>query len=135
MFTGNIEYIRHIYKVDKALASYTVYGLTDVSNPERIKFSPFIRLEPFRGKSNTSGANLILRGRDVTRWAKKTITGLRPTIHDSIYYGDNKENSKSLLLFQISDSGETLIVDYFNGFYPYNSNMLNELIRNHKFYY
>ena len=135
MFTGKIEYQRHIYKVEKVLPSYTVYGLVDVSNTERIKMSGFVRLEPFRGKSNTLGASRILRGYEGARWAKKTITGLRPTTKDGVYYGDHKNGCKNLLLFQVSESGDTLIIDYFNGFYPFNPTMCFDLIQNHKFYY
>lgn len=135
MFTGNIEYIRHIYKVEKVLPSYTVFGLVDVSNTERIKIPSFLRIEPFRLNTNTHGTSLILRGREYAKWASKTITGLRPTTKDGVYFGTHTNNLPNLMLFQISECGDTLIIDYFNGFYPSSPRKCFGLIENHRFYY
>lgn len=134
MFTGSPEYIRHIYQVDKVLKSYTVYSLKSASDSSRIKLTPSVRLEPFRGKSNTSGVSVLLRDREPHRWAKNTLTGLRPTSCKSVYYGDHiNGNQKNLMLFKLTDNSRTLIVDYFNGFYPNHKGILDAIIQNHNF--
>jgi len=134
MFTGKLEYIRLIYKVERRLKSYTIFGLIKASSTQRIKISTFVRLEQFRGKSE-QGANLILRGRDATKWAAKTITGLRPTNTKRVFYGDNKDGNKNLMLFQFSDNEDTMIIDYFNGFYPFNPSILHKMVQDYQFYF
>jgi hypothetical protein len=81
------------------------------------------------------GANLILRAHNGKKWADKTITGLRPTEIHNVYYGDHNNGQKNLILFQFSDDEEHLVIDYFNGFYPFNPTMSNDLINNHSFSY
>lgn len=135
MFTGNIEYSRQIYKVDKVLKSYTVFRLVSVVDSKTIKLGVLVRLEPFRGKSNSTGANRFLRSHNGNKWADKTITGLRPTEINNVFYGDHNNGQKNLLLFQFSKDGEHLVIDYFNGFYPFNPTTANELISNHSFLY
>jgi hypothetical protein len=132
MFTGTPEHIRHFYEVENVLKSYTVYSLKNVSDSNRIKLTGLVRLEPFRGKSNTSGVRILLRGRERNRWAKNSLTGLRPTSMESVFYGDHLINGKkSLLLFRLEDNSRVLIIDYFNGFYPNHMGILNAMIQNH----
>lgn len=134
MFTGTPEYIRHIYQVDKVLRSYTVYSLKEVSDSSRVKLSDLVRLEPFRGKSHTSGVCVLLRDREPNRWSKNSLTGLRPTDRNAVYYGDHVNgNQKSLILFKLVNNSTKMIVDYFNGFYPNHKGILAAIIQHHNF--
>lgn len=129
MFAGKPEYQQLIYKVEKLLKSYTVYELISDDQPQRRKLSERIRIEPFQGKSNTTGIDAILRGREATRWAKNTITGLRPTHQKNVFYGDCKTNGKKeLILFRFDDDRTQLVIEYYHGFYPNTPKILFDLI-------
>ena len=136
MVTG-IDYIRHIYKVDRVLKSYTIYELQSVSQRQkntRPLLSHILRIEPFRGKSNATGIEELLRLREPSRWAEKSLTGLRATIKSRVFRGDQNNGLKNLLLIQLSESRDLVVIDYFRGFYPHNPQVLNDLILTHKFY-
>ncbi|MEQ8553415.1 MAG: hypothetical protein RIC06_22455 [Cyclobacteriaceae bacterium] len=130
MFTGSPEYIRHVYKVNRALKSYTIYELVKVSDPGRIKLPEFVRIEPFRGKSNTSGVDYLLRGRESNKWANNTLTGLRNTSKGFVYYGDRKEgNKKNFLVIKLD--GQSMIIDYYNSFYPGHPGIRDSITNNY----
>lgn len=129
MSSQGYDYIRHIYKVEKVLSSYTIYGLVEASNTLCIKLSTFVRLERFRGNPKESSLQLLLRGRDATKWASRSITGLYPILQTNLFYGAHKTNgSKNLLVINIYD--DTMVIDYFNGFYPRNNQALGHIIDN-----
>ncbi len=132
MYTGNIEYIRFEFKEVKRLKSYTVYCQDWSCRVNRIPST--IRLEPFRGLSDSTGITHYLRAKEPTRWAEKTLSGIRPIEVKNASYSDLRTgNKKELLLCQFSDGGDQLVIDYFRGFYPKYPAIREDIIRNHKF--
>jgi len=126
---------RLYYKVEKVLKSYTVYGIANVSNNERIKISNFIRFEPLRVKTKGIDNTFVLKAREGTKWATTGFVWLRPTLKNNVFYGVHKNEDHSLLLIQLSNDKSCLVLDYFNESYPNNLVMNLEFIQNHKFYY
>lgn len=140
MVTG-IEYRRHIYKVDNVLTSYTIYKLQRVLNQELVSVKDtnsllpsLVRVEPYEGRSNATGIKHMLRGRNVSKWAKNILTGLRPTIKEGVYYGDHFTGKKNFLVIHFSENRETLVIDYFRGFNPDYPRFRENLISQHKFH-
>lgn len=131
---GNVpDYIRHIYKVERELKSYTTYTIDEVKG-SKILLTDLIRIETFRGRSNTHGIDVYLRLRNTSNWSKcSLVTGLRPISKKGVYYGDCitphviGNEKKSLLLFRYSSCGKYLFIDVFRDFYPYHKGQLINL--------
>jgi hypothetical protein len=116
--TGNVEIIRHSYKVERAKKVYTVYQL--VKPQQKIELTDLIRIEKFRKYSNGSGFDHYLRLRNTTNWkTSEQVTGLFKTECPNIFYGDRiHSGKKNLLVFQFSKEPERLIIDYYKAYYP-----------------
>jgi hypothetical protein len=134
---GNANYFRHVYKLDRALKSYSVYQL-DKEHTATNLITDTLRIEEYRNKSRTTNIKDYLRLRATTNWkTSKQVTGLRP--HTSqIYYGDRKKNgketaNKSLLIFQFHKDRTILITDVFRSYYPLNKGMLGNILEGHKY--
>lgn len=147
MVTG-IEYRRHIYKVGKSLKSYTIYELETVQNVASgiltlsdALLPQAVRIELYRNKGNSYGITECLRGRNDKRWAKNAsdglFTGLRPMQFGNesrtVFRADDNSGNKSLLLVQVLEDIDTLVIDYFRGFYPFNPQVLKDLMNIHRF--
>lgn len=139
MQTGNkITYVRHIYKVSKELKSYTVYELVEVKHSDKL-LTDIIRIEPFLNYSKANNFNDYLRIKDKSNWKHSNlITGVKPTSSKGLFYGDcAKPNiigntKKSLLLFYFDNDKRTLIIDVFRDYYPYNSHLLENQLKQFK---
>jgi hypothetical protein len=131
---GNVpNYVRHVYKVERELKSYTIYVIDEVKGSKML-LTDLIRIETFRGKSNTHGIDVYLRLRDNSNWSKcSLVTGLRPISKEGVYYGDCNtphvigNEKKTLLLFRYSPCGKYLFIDVFSDFYPYEREQLYNL--------
>lgn len=128
------DFVRHIYLRSDVLNSYDKYTISNRLEIGKTKLSDLIRLEPFKGKSNATGINTYLRTTEGGKWAKKPITGLRPHKKKFVFYGDHLVRKKSLLIIQYSEDRKTLIIDYFNSFYPLNPTLRTELLNNHDYF-
>jgi len=127
--TGNVEIIRHSYKVERAKKVYTVYQL--VEPQQKTELTELIRIEKFRMFSNGSGFDDYLRLRNTNNWQTcEQVTGLFKTDYPGLYYGDRMHSGKkNLLIFQFSNDCELLIIDYYKGYYPKNNDLNNILIK------
>ncbi len=127
------DYIRHTYKVKNELKSYTVYELDEVTGNKNL-LTDIIRIEQFQRKSLTTRVDDYLRLRTTKNWStSELITGLRPTIKDSLFYGDwrkveNKNPIKTLLMFSYSENKKILFIDVYRGFYPHYIETLQNII-------
>lgn len=130
---GNANYFRHVYKLDRALKSYSVYQLDKENTPTNL-LTDILRIEEFRNKSNATNIKDYLRLRTSSNWkTSEQVTGLRP-FKDQIFYGDRKENDKkSLLIFQFNKDRTILFIDVFRAFYPFNRGMLGNILKGHKY--
>ncbi|OFY96734.1 MAG: hypothetical protein A3K10_15715 [Bacteroidetes bacterium RIFCSPLOWO2_12_FULL_31_6] len=134
MNTGNVNFVRHTYQVSKELKSYTVYQIVEVKNNTNL-LTDLIRIEPFLNKSKATNFNDYFRIYNKSSWAKSDlITGLIPTSTKHLFFGDCKKpslignTSKSLLLFYFVPNSNQLIIDVFTDYYPYNDNLLINLL-------
>jgi hypothetical protein len=128
------DYIRHVYKVDRELKSYSIFKFVEVERSKNL-LTDVVRIEPHRGMSNTKGAKDYLRLRDTSNWSKcSLITGLRQSKNKNIYYGDcdrpgligNK--AKTLLLFRFSEYRKHLEIFVYRDFYPFRKGLLQSII-------
>lgn len=131
--TGNAQYFRHVYKLDRALKTYSVYQLDKEHTPTNL-LTDILRIEEYRNKSGATGIKDYLRLRTSTNWkTSEQVTGLRP-FKEQIYYGDRKRNGKkSLLIFQFNNDRSRLYIDVFRAFYPFNKGMLQNTLKGHKY--
>ncbi len=131
---GNAQFIRHIYKVEKALKTYTVYQLDTVQQGTN-QLTEKLRIEQYRGYSASTGITHYLRLRDTGNWDScEKVTGLRPCTRPNVYHGNRKKGVKSLLVFQFSQDGQTLIIDVFRAFYPNHRGILSKILNNHQYH-
>ena len=130
---GNASYFRHVYKLDRALKSYSVYQLDQEHTPNNL-LTDVLRIEQYRNKSGATGIKDYLRLRTSSNWkTSEQVTGLRP-FTANIFYGDRKKDGKkSLLIFQLNSDRTTLFIDVFRAFYPFNKGMLENILKGHKY--
>lgn len=128
------DYIRHRYKLSKVLKTYTVYELTNSEGNINL-LAQTIRIEQFQNKSNAKNINEYLRLRTTNSWAtSEMVTGLKFTTKEGLFYGDKrtldkeKNLKKHLLIFTFSKDRQTLFIDYYRGFYPFQSAILQNII-------
>lgn len=125
---SEVEFARFKFQLIHRVKTYSVFEVYEKENGNPNKLTDVIRIEQFRGKSNSFGIDSYLRLRDCSAWSKCTIvTGLR-FYQDGSYYGDDRRGEKSLILFHFLNDGKTLIVDYFSSFYPYSPQLKYLLI-------
>lgn len=116
---SEVEFTRYIFQEVHKVQTYTVYELAELEQGKRNRLAETVRIEQYRNKSNATGIDYYFRIKDATAWAKSTqITGMR-FYKNGAYYGDDRRTGKSLILFNLLDDGKTLVVDYFNAFYPF----------------
>ncbi len=128
------DYTRHIYKVDKALKTYTVYQLISVENGTT-QLTEKLRIENYRGYSEATGIKDYLRLRDTGSWSScEKVTGLRPYGKSEVFHGNRMKGKKSLLIFQFSIDRQTLIIDVFRAFYPFNKGILLQILKTHSYH-
>ena len=137
--TGNTpQYIRHIFKVNNVLQTYSVYQIDEVTGTKNL-LTDTIRIEKYFGKSNALNIDHYLRLRTTTNWTtSEKVTGLRPTIIKDLFHGnrltvnpEGKQN-KTLLLFIFSNDRQTLIIDVYRGFYPNHKGILQNIVNTYK---
>ena len=141
MKTGNYSYSRHIYYLTlDTFKTFKQYSLAIVIKGEKI-LPDIIRIESDQKKHKGKGFNKWLRIIDNEIKYKSTlVTGLRPTVKQNVFEGnkrkvlDNKIKPECLILIQYSNDYKTAVIDFFNGFYPYNPIALKQTILNHKYY-
>jgi len=115
---SEVEFVRYIFREIHKVKSYTVFELVELEHGKTNKLAETVRIEQFRNKSNAKDIDFYFRVRDCSNWQKCTkITGLRE--YKGGYYGDDRRTGKSLILFNLLEDGKTLVVDYFNAFYPF----------------
>jgi len=138
MNTGNENFVRHIYQVNKELKSYTIYQLVEVKKNTNL-LTDLIRIEPFLNKSRANNFNDYFRIRNNSSWQKSNlITGLKPTTTKGLFFGDCSKvgiignTKKSLLLFYYVPNTNQLIIDVFTDYYPYNDYLLQNLLKEFK---
>ena len=97
---GNANYFRHVYILDKALKSYSIYQL-DRNQTSSNLLTDILRIEVYRQKSKATNIEHYLRLRTTNNWSKcEQVTGLRK-YSNQIYYGDRrKAGRKSLLIMK-----------------------------------
>lgn len=117
--SSEVEFARYIFREVHKVQTYTVYELSELEQGKRNQLAKTVRIEPYRNKSNAVNIDYYFSIKDATAWVKSTqLTGLR-LYKDGAYYGDDGRTAKSLILFHLLDYGKTLVVDYFNSFYPF----------------
>ena len=116
--TGNVQLVRHIYKVERAKKVYTVYQLEPSTQTPQL--TDLIRIEQFRKFSKGTGFDDYLRLKNTTNWAKsEMVTGLKKTNNSNLFFGDRMHlGRKNLIIFKFSKNREALLVDYYKGYYP-----------------
>lgn len=140
MKTGNANFVRHIYEVNKELKSYTVYKLVDEvesNNPKLL--TDIIRIEPYMNLSRATDFNLYFRIRDQSNWQKcSAITGVKPTQNKDLFFGDCAKpyligcTKQSLILFYFENNSMKLIIDVFRDYYPFNDQIRQNIINGFK---
>ena len=118
--TGNANIVRHIYKVERAKKVYTVYQL---DQPTQVKvLTNLIRIEQFRKFSKGTGFDHYLRLKNTTNWAtSEKVTGLKKTNNSNLFFGDRMHlGKKNLIVFKFSNDKQSLLIDYYKGYYPTN---------------
>ncbi|MBI9056748.1 MAG: hypothetical protein JEZ01_03145 [Labilibaculum sp.] len=120
--TGNVKYIRHIYKVERAKKVYTVYQLKPTTQTPVL--TNLVRIEQFRKYSNGKGFDEYLRLRNTSNWkTSEQVTGLKKTDNSNVFFGDRIHlGKKNLIVFKFSNDKEYLLIDYYKGYYPTNGN-------------
>ena len=113
------EYIRHVYQNIKETKSYHVFKLSELPRGYSV-LTEYCRIEKFFGKSNAKNITHYFRLRTTSNWnTSEQVTGLRHTKKENVFYGDHRKNGKQhLIIFRLSEDLQTLIVDYYRGFYP-----------------
>ncbi len=141
METDNLKYTRHLFKIVPNDYKYSLYELQLLLNGNHA-LPGIVRIEENRKYNEGTGFDEILIVKDQPQWNKcKQTTGMRPTSKENCFYGDlrqmapNGETFKSLLIVQYDENKETLVIDYFKNFYPYNNTVRSQIINNHKYYF
>lgn len=131
---GNAKFVRHIYKVERALKSYRVYRLESTQFGSA-KLTSELRIEKFRGYSAAKGITHYLRLRNTSNWATcEKVTGLRFAGKKGVYEGNRNNGSKSLILFQFQPDSNQLIIDVFPEFYPSHKGILQKIVETHSYH-
>ena len=127
------DYIRHIYALTHATKTYKVYTLQQVNRGEP-QLTQEVRIEDYNGKSNATQIKDYFRMRTTGNWATcEKVTGLRPTTHERVYYGDRLVNGrKSLIVFNLNEDRTKLCIDYYRSFYPKTPYILKDIISKKK---
>lgn len=121
------DFVRHTYTLINPTKTYQVYQIAD---PFNYRILPELcRIEDYRGKSNARNIEKYFRIRTTTNWqTSEMVTGLRKHT-TGIFHGNRLHNGKKhLIIFLLSDDLETLVVDYYRGFYPNTPAILQDIL-------
>ena len=115
---GNVQRVRHIYKVERTKKVYTVYQLEPTTQSPIL--TDLVRIEKFRKFSKGTGFDDYLRLKNTTNWAtSEKVTGLMKTDNPNVFFGDRMHSGrKNLIVFKFSKDKEFLLIDYYKGDYP-----------------
>lgn len=129
--TGNVIVNSHFYQVEREKKVYTVFQLVKVSNQKIL--TDLIRIENFRHFSKGRGFEKYLRLRNTQNWNKcEMVTGLFITDNPELFYGDRLYGGKrNLIVFHFTENGRLLTIDYYNGYYPKEEDLI-ELLNGYK---
>ena len=125
---GNVSFVRHVYKVQRELKTYTIFEL-ETCIKETQQTTPIltdtIRVEVFRGFSYGKGFLHYLRLRNTENWSNcEKVTGLFQTDCELLFYGNKvQRNTKHLIMFFYSIDMQKLCIDYYPNFYPNNHDL------------
>lgn len=124
MKTGEQYYIRHIYQIEADKKEPTTHLLKRVLEQRIQKLSSQIKVST----SSLSETMTIIEsfGFDHT---------LQPTKKDRVWYGKHLSKVENLLVVGVSKSGETIVIDFFPGYYPEVGPSSFELLTHHDFSY
>lgn len=129
---SQINFTRHVLQQCHRVKSYGVYQREKIEEGRRNELTKKVRIERFRGKSDAFDIEYYLRLRDASNWAECTqITGLR-RFDEVTFYGDDSRGEKSFLILHFQNNGKTLVIDYFNSFYPYTPKQRNSILKSVK---
>ena len=109
-----IAFHRHEYTSTKINKRETIYSRTNF--PEIVsELTPIVRIEDFKGFSKGKDFHLYFRIKNSSSWKNsKAITGMYPTKIESVYHGNCVlEETKTLIMFRLSEAGEFLEVFTF----------------------
>ena len=141
----NLNFTRYIYGLTYACGTFNEFKLIhrtirySTIDPNRFDLSYRVAIEPFKGiNTNTKGAKYYFAHWEGNRM--KDLTGLRSSFLENVFFGDlvffdqDGNRNKVLLLFQILPIDEQLIVDVFDSYYPKNKKERNRIIDRHPWY-
>lgn len=141
MKTDNYKFTRHLFEIVSTDFKYNLYKLQQLLNGNN-SLPDIVRIEGFRKLSQGTGFNELLIIKDQSHWNKcKLSTGMRPLTKKNCFYGDirqmapNGKPIKSFLIVQYDSSRETLVIDYFKNFYPFQKELRSLITDNHNYYF
>ena len=121
------------YGIDTVKKTFRQYLLHSADIPGLLP--DLIRTEKNNGFNSISGADNLLRIRNINNWTKCNLAGLRPTGKDNFYYSDLPvKGVKSLIVVFIPDDWETVVLRVCKQFYPRipadRQRIINDIIKN-----
>lgn len=124
-------YIRFNYKVIQKRKYAIIYKLVDKTSECFNKLSDDIRISVSKNNINSGIAIKTLSVKEKQTWRKiKKITDLTSTEIKNFYSGVHIDRSgkKSLLIIYYHPQRRSLFIDYYNCYYPYEEQTLNQVI-------
>lgn len=119
---------------DQFILSNTIYPF-GLEIKKVNKLSLRITIEPFKYFNSKSRGVVLYLQNDFPY--SQDVTGLRPTKHQNVYYGDFYKindkgvKTKDLVLVQVLEKSKELIIDVYYGYYPKNSIERMKIIDEH----
>lgn len=132
MGTFTPETYKSIYSKDIEKKTFIQYQLKET---QKELLTELIRIEKNNGYNSITGADNLLRVRNMPNWTKCLLTGLRPTGTPDFYYSDLLiRNVKSLLVVYLPPDYDRIEIRTAPQFYPHNATdrtrIVNEIIKN-----
>lgn len=113
----DIEYSLFHYRQSHQMESYRNYDLVDSITNYPDTLTNTIRIEEYRGKSDSRGIEYYFRLKDNEHWNKcSLITGLREVTRGT-YYGDDCRSGKSQMFFYFANDDEFLVIAYLHSYF------------------
>lgn len=153
MKTGNLEFFRAVYGLEKSNDKGTTYDYTLLNEVEPGGYDlhpEIIRIEKDNGYHDRSREfDYWIYFRDETAWTRCTRSGLAFTNISNVYEGNiseeialqmktkkgnNHENPKHFIVCQFYDNWRGLVVDIFKDFYPIKRPLINAILWEHQYY-
>lgn len=150
--TGNLHFKRAIYSFTNKNSLDTTFDFTlqDLNAENDTLFTDIIRVEKDNGFHDRSREfENWLYFRDATNWKRCKRTGLALTSKNGVFYGDitqevilqtktpkgkDWETPEHLILVQIDEDFKKVIIDVFKYFHTYKKVLIEQIIKEHKFY-